>query len=71
MVKSGQVKKSIKGIGDNETCNLGSLLDESFRIYDLSHPVAGKSEDVPQNDKPEETFELKPSWSGYPVLVYP
>ena len=68
MIKPGEVKKGVKGIGDNKRCNLGALPDESSRIYNLSHPVAGKGEDVPQDDKPEETFELKPSWPVYTVL---
>jgi hypothetical protein len=68
MVKTGKVEKGVKGTGDNERCNMGSLFDESFRIYNLSHPVAGKGEDIPQNDKPEETFEFKPTGSGYVIL---
>ena len=71
MVKSGQIKKSIKGVSYNKRSNMGSLFDESFRIYNLSHPMAGKGEDVPQDDKPEETFELKPTRSGYAVMVHP
>ena len=71
MVKPGKVKKSIKGVGDNKSCNLGSLPDESFRIYNLSHPVAGKGEDIPQDDKPEKTFKLKPPWICYADRVYP
>jgi len=50
---------------------MGSLFDESFRIYNLSHPVTGKGENVPQDDKPEETFELEPTRSGYAVMVHP
>jgi len=68
MVKTGKVKKGIKGTGNNKSCNLRALLDESFRIYNFSHPVAGKCEYIPEDDKPEETFELKPSWSVYTVL---
>ena len=71
MVKPGKVKEGIKGIGDNKRCNMNSLLDKSFRINNFSHPVAGKGENIPQDDKPEETFEFKPSWSTYTVLVYP
>ena len=70
MIKAGKVKKSIKGLCDNKSCNLVSLPDEFFRIYNLSHPVAGKGEDIPENDKPEETFEFKPSRVGYTVVVY-
>ena len=61
MVKPGKVEKGIKGTGDYISCNLGSLLDESFRVHKLPHPVAGKCEYIPQNYEPEETFELKPS----------
>jgi hypothetical protein len=71
MIKPGEVKKSIKGVSYSKRSNMGSLFDESFRIYNLSHPVAGKGEDIPQDDKPEETFELKPSRSGYAVMVHP
>jgi hypothetical protein len=70
MIKAGKVKEDIKGFCDNESCNLVSLLDEFIRIYNLSHPVAGKGENIPENDKPEETFEFKPSRVGYAVVVY-
>jgi len=68
MVKSGKVKKGIKGTGNNKSCNVRSLFDESFRIYKLSHPVPGKCEYIPQDDKTEKTFELKPTWPVYAVL---
>jgi hypothetical protein len=71
MVKTGKVKKGIERIAYDKSCNLGSLLDKTFRIYNLSPPVAGKGEDIPQDDKPEETFEFKPTWSGYVILVHP
>lgn len=71
MVKSGQVKKGIKGVCYNKRSNMGSLPDESVRIYNFSHPVAGKGEDIPQDYKPEETFELKPARSAYAAMVYP
>ena len=71
MIKPGEVKKGVKVIGDNKRCNLGALPDESFRICNLSHPVAGKGEDVPQDDKPEEASEFEPTRSGYAVMVHP
>ena len=69
MIKPGEVKKEIKGISDNKSSNLGSLLDKSFRINNLPHPVAGKGEDIPQDDKPEEAFEFKPSGISYTERV--
>ena len=71
MVKPGKVKKSIKGVGDNKSCNLVSLRDEFFRIYNFSHPMAGKGEDIPHDDKPEETFKLEPPRICYADRVYP
>jgi len=71
MVKPGQVKKSIKGICYSKRSNMGTLHNESFRVYNLPHPVAGKGEDVPEDDKPEETFELKPTLPGYAAMVNP
>ena len=71
MIKTGEVKKGIEGISNNKSSYLGSLPDESFRVHDLSHPVTGKGKDVPQNDKPEEVFELKPSRVCYADRVNP
>ena len=71
MVKPGKVQKCIKRAGDNKSCSLGSLLYEFFRMCKLSHPVPEEGEEIPQDDKPEEVFELKPSWTFYVVMVYP
>ena len=71
MIKQGKIKKSIKGVGDNKSCNLVFLGDESCRIYNFMHPVAEKGEEIPQDDKPEKTFKLKPPWICYAEKVYP
>jgi len=46
MIKQGKIKKSIKGVGDNKSCNLVFLGDESCRIYNFMHPVAEKGEEI-------------------------
>jgi len=71
MVKPGEVKYNVENIGDHETRHLCAVLNEPFMIDQFSHPVAGKGQNIPQNNKPEKAFELKPACSGNMVSVNP
>ena len=69
MVKAGEIEYCIKRIGDQKSGQLGTFMYKPCRFHNFSHPVAREGQEIPQDNKPEKAFELKPPRSGNPIVV--
>ena len=69
MIEAGEIEQCIKSIGYHESGQFCPLVNKPFPGHNLPHPVAREGQDIPQDNKPEEAFELKPALSNNPVAV--
>jgi hypothetical protein len=69
VVKAGEIEYCIKRFGDQKSGQLSTFMYKPCRVHNFSHPVAREGQDIPQDNKPKEAFELKPPRSDNPVVV--
>jgi len=71
MIEAGEIKEKVEQIVNGIAGDLSVNSYELFRTDDLPHPVAGKGEQVPAKNEPQEHLELQPTSTGHPQPADP
>ncbi|MBU1417119.1 MAG: hypothetical protein KKI15_01400 [Proteobacteria bacterium] len=65
VIKSCKVEEQVRKTINLKSDDMTILACKTFSRYFLTHPVACKGQQVPENNKPQEPPEFTPAWSTH------